>query len=421
MSERPAPRLRTADRSRVVPAMPLDDLVPHDHPARSVWSFCEALDLSAWHDSVRSRLGGPGHPAADPRVLIALWLFATLEGVSSARQLADLCLRHHAFLWLAGGVSLNHHTLSDFRVAHAARLDGLLTHSVAALCEQGLADLNRLSADGVRVRASAGAASFHRRKTLEEHLAEAREQVERLKAEADEPDRSGPSRRERAARERAARDRAARLEAALKRMPEMEARKKAGEKDKARVSSTDPGATVMKMADGGYRPAYNLHVMSACGSGLVTAVEVRTTGSDMGGLCPLLKQTEERTGVAAEEVLADGGFAALADIEEAAARGAEAYVPVPAPKDGGRDRHARMGGDSEAVGGWRERMGTGGAKEVYKERAATSEWVNAGMRNRGLVRLLVRGVEKVRAVLLWHALAHNVMTGWRLRAEAVPA
>src|SRR5829696_2060869 len=169
MSDRPPPRLRTADRQRVLPAMPLEDLLDTDHQARLVWDFCLGLDLTTLYDRIRSRQGGPGHPAIDPRLCVALWLYATLEGVGSARALTWLCSNHNAFRWLAGGVSVNYHTLADFRTGHPEFLDGLLTHSVAVPREQDLVDLNRVALDGMRVRACAGAASFHRKATLEEH------------------------------------------------------------------------------------------------------------------------------------------------------------------------------------------------------------------------------------------------------------
>ena len=257
MSERPAPRLRTVDRQRIIPAMPLEDLLDTDHQARLVWDFCLGLDLTPLYDSIRSRVGGPGHPAIDPRICVAVWLYATLEGVGSARALAWLCQNHNAFRWLTGGVSVNHHTLSDFRVGHLEFLDDLLTHSVAVLREQDLVDLNRVATDGMRVRASAGAASFRRQQTLAEHLQEARDQVARLKEELDD-DPSAGSRQQAAARERAARQREERIHQALARLPQLQAKKKPDEKDKARASTTDPEATVMKMADGGYRPAYNI-------------------------------------------------------------------------------------------------------------------------------------------------------------------
>src|SRR5947208_3855807 len=209
MSERPAPRLRTVNRQQIIPAMPLENLLESNHQARLVWDFCVGLDLTPWYDQIRSRVGGPGHPAIDPRICVAVWLYATLEGVGSARALAWLCENHNAFRWLVGGVSVNHHSLSDFRVGHLEFLDDLLTHSVAVLREQDLVDLNRVAIDGMRVRARAGAASFRRKATLEEHLDEAREQVARLKEEMDD-DPAAPSRRSAAARERAACEREAR-------------------------------------------------------------------------------------------------------------------------------------------------------------------------------------------------------------------
>ena len=420
MSDRPPPRLRQADRQQLIPTIALDGLIGSDHQARVVWDFCLGLDLSALYDAVRSRVGGPGHPAIDPRLQVALWLYATLEGVGSARALARLCSEHAAFRWIAGGVSVNPHTLADSRVGHLDSLDALLTHSVAVLREQDLVDLNRVAQDGMRVRASAGAASFHRKATLEEHLAEAREQVARLKEEMDD-DPSAPSRRHAAARERAARERQERLQRALARLPEMEAKKKPDEKDKARVSSTDPDASVMKMADGGYRPAYNVHYAAGCGSLVIVGVEVLTTGSDMGQLAGMLGQVHRRTGVRPSEVLADGGFASLSDIEaaQAAPHDAAVYAPVPKPKDAGRDRHEPLPGDGPSVGSWRVLMGTEEAKTIYKERASTAECVNAQARNRGMLRFLVRGLAKVKAVALWFAVAHNLACGIRLRASAM--
>src|SRR3954449_163409 len=245
----PKPRLRTVDRQQLLPAMPLEDLLETDHQARVVWDFVSQLDLSMLYARIRAVEGGPGRPAIDPRILTAVWLYATLEGVGSARALSWPCDHHNAFRWLAGGVAINHHTLSDFRVDEVDFLDRVLTHSVAVLREQDLVDLNRVAQDGMRVRASAGAASFHRRGTLEEHLREAQDQVRRLKQELDH-DPAAPGRRQAAAQRRAAREREERLRQALARLPELEAKKEAGEEDKARASSTDPEATVMKRAEG---------------------------------------------------------------------------------------------------------------------------------------------------------------------------
>ena len=416
------PRVRSPDRQQILSAMSVDGLLDTEHQARIVWEFCRGLDLSSLYNQIRSREGGPGRAALDPRLGVALWLYATLEGVGSARALDTLCIEHNAFRWLCGGVTVNYHTLADFRTDHLGFLDRMLTHSVAVLREQDLVDLNRVALDGMRVRASAGAASFRRRPTLVECLVEAEDQVARLKEEMDD-DPSAPSRRHAAARERAARERVERVEQALGRLPELEAKKKPTDRDKTRCSTTDPQATVMKMADGGFRPAYNVEMAAAVGSLAIVAVEVTTSGSDCGQITPLVDQVRDRHGVCPREVLADGGCVNLADIEHAtdASHGCTVYAPVPEPKDPTRDRHQALPTDSAAIREWRVRMGTEAGKEVYKQRAATIECVNVQTRNRGLLRLLVRGVEKVKAVALWFAVAHNVACGVRLHAERLEA
>jgi transposase len=418
-SLRPPPRLRTVDRRQLVPARPLEDLLDTDHQARLVWDCALGLDLSVLYDQIHSRVGGPGRAAIDPRICVALWLYATREGVGSARALAWLCENHNAFRWLVGGVSVNHHTLSDFRVGHLDMLDQMLTHSVAVLREQDLVDLNRVAPDGRRVRASAGAASFHRRRTLEEHLQEAREQVQRLKQELHD-DPGGPDRRQHAAQQRAARERAERLQQALARLPELEAKKRPDDKAKARASGTDPEATVMKMADGGFRPAFNVQYGTDCATQVIVAVAVCATGSDMGQLLPLVQQVHARYEVYPAAVLVDGGFAKHEDIEavERQCGGCTVYAPVPEPRDPKQDRYAPRPGDSAEVQRWRARMAQAEGQAIYKQRAATAECVNAQARNRGLVRLLVRGLRKVMAVALWHAVAPNVACGARLRAAA---
>ncbi len=409
----PPPRLRSPNRARVLDATPIDGLLGDDHQARVVWDFCHELDLSPLLDPIRARHGRPGHPALDPRLAIALWLFATLEGVGSARQLATLCTEHDAFRWPCGGVSVNYHTLADFRVGHLDFLDALLTHSVAVLRELGLVDLNRVAHDGTRVRASAGAASFRREPTLVECLAEAEDQVARLREEMDD-DPSAGSRRHAAARERVER-----LQRALDRLPELEARKKPDERDRARCSTTDADATVMTMADGGFRPAYDVQFAADTKGQVIVGVDVLTTGSDQGRMMPMVARIHARHGQYPPEYQVDGGYARHADLEAAAAKGVTVFAPVPTPKNADRDRHHPLAADGPVIAGWRERMGTAEAKAVYKDRAATIECVNAQARNRGLRQFVVRGV--VKAVAVWFAVAHNVACGVRLRAERLAA
>ena len=433
-----SPRLRTADRGQVeLRAVSVDDLVAADHRVRLVWRFVEGLDLTPLYAEIKAVEGRPGHPPADPRILVALWLFATLEGVGSARHLARLCEEHIAFQWLCGGVGMNHKTLSDFRVGHGPALEVLLVDSFAALMAAGVAGLDRVAQDGVRVRASAGAASFRRHSTLRACHLRAKEEVERLRRELD-ADPGAVSRREAAARRRAAEDRERRVAealtvtAALQALQEEKACKRAaraagkGQPDggktpaeepaekEPRASTTDAQARVMKMADGGFRPAYNVQFAGDTRSGAVAGMAVDNVGSDMGKMAPMNDALAAAYGQRPAEHLADGGFARLDDIETLAGNGVTAFVPVPAPKDNTRDRFAPRPDDPPGVADWRRRMGSEHAGAVYKERAATAECINAQARNRGLTRFLVRGMDKVKAVALWHALAHNMACGWRL-------
>jgi transposase len=395
----------------------LESLLPEDHRARAVWEFVEGLDLSPLYERIRSVEGHAGRPAIDPAILMGLWLYATVEGVGSARALARLCEQHDAYRWICGGVSVNAHTLSDFRVAHEKVLDELLTKSVARLMDAGLVTLRRVAQDGMRVRASAGAASFRRRKRLGELEQEARQQVEQLRRELDD-DPAATSRRQTQARLRAAKDRQARVKRALAEMPAVEAKKEADEKEEARVSTTDPEARVMRMADGGYRPAYNVQLATDPVSQVIVGVEVTNEGSDQGQLEPMLDQLEARYETTPGAALVDGGFIKLEVIERVTARGCRVYGPVPTPRDPDRNPHRPLPKDAPAVAAWRERMGREAAKRIYKLRAATAECVNAIARNRGLRQLCVRGRRKVRTVLLWFVLAHDMMRELALREAA---
>lgn len=387
----------------------LDTLIADDHRVRGIWAFAEELDLSELYDEIRAVEGRAGRPPIDPRILMALWLYATVDGIGSARALARLCDDHVVYQWICGGVSVNYHTLSDFRVQHAAVLDRLLSQSVAVLMREGLVTLQRVAQDGMRVRASAGAASFRRQRSLKACLAEATAQVKALRAEVD-TDPAATSRRQSAARQRAADDRQKRVKAALAQYPAVAAKRPAKEREeKARVSTTDPDARVMKMGDGGFRPALNAQLATDTESQVVVGVELGNVGSDMGRMTPMVEQIERRYGQSPQEMLVDGGFVSKDEIEQVSAKGIDVYAPVPKPKDKDRDRYEPLPDDSETLASWRRRMGTAAAKEIYKERAATAECVNAIARNRGLQHFPVRGLDKATAVLLWIALAHNMM------------
>lgn len=416
------PRLLQPNRLQMeLRASDLESLLEQDHRARLVWGYVERQDLGSLLNAIKARGAAPGRRAIDPRVLFALWLYATLDGVASGREIARLAQEHDAYRWICGGVSVNYHALNDFRSANEALMDDLLTNNVAALAAVGAVRLERVAQDGMRVRANAGAASLRRKPRLQRHLAEARELVQTLKQQA-KTDPGLANRRAQAAQLRAAQQREQRIAQALARLPELEAAKcRNGQKgEEARASSTDADATNMKMADGGFRPAYNVQLATDCASQVIVGVDATTIGSDMAQMSPMVAQVEQRLGRAPKQWLVDGGFPAHAQLD-AVAHKTEVYAPVPqakAPKSKDKDsgdppapgsEFEPKAGDSDAVAQWRQRMNTDAAREIYKERAATAECVNALARNRGLQRLPVRGLAKVRGVAKLYALAHNLM------------
>lgn len=408
------PRLRVACRDQVVMRMlALDQMLPADDEARTVVAFVEQVDLSKLYRRIRAVEGRPGQAPIDPKILLSLWLFATIKGVGSARELNRLCQRHLSYQWICGDVSVNYHTLADFRVDHGEFLDGLLTRQIAQLMSVGAVTLERVAQDGVRVRASAGASSFRRKPTLEQCLVEAEAQVKSLREEV-ERDPAAASRREQAARERAAREREQRVREALQACDEVQAAKEKRGRDSlkqpARGSTTDPDARKMKMPDGGTRPAFNVQFATDTASQVIVGVDATNAGL----LGPMTRQIESRTGQRPQASLVDGGFASDADLEEFndPGDGPKVYLPVrdaEKKRAKGIDPFAPLPNDSPARAEWRQRMGTESAQAIYKQRASTAECVNALARQRGLTQFRVRGLAKVKLIATWFALAHNVL------------
>ena len=395
----------------------LDATLPEDHQARAIWDFLERLDLSAFYASIQAVEGGPGRPASDPQVLLAIWVYATVEGVGSARKLERLCREHDAYRWLCGGVPVDYHLLSDFRHEHQEALNDLLTQIVATLMAQDLVTLKEVAQDGMRVRTSAGSGSFRRKARLEEFLQTAQARVERLAGEREQPD-PGVTRREQAARERAARERLERVEHALSQLPKVQAAKERQAKHagkarqarlkEARVSTTDPQARVMKMADGGFRPAYNVQLATDVDSQVIVGVAVTNRGADQGEVLAMEEQVAQRTGQHPGAYLVDGGFVDLADIEALEGYGVRVYAP-PKKREEGLEVTWKPGTKPEVMA-WRERMETEEGKATYKHRASTAECVNAQSRVKyGAQRFTVRGVTKVTGIALLLAVTHNLL------------
>ena len=428
VEQKGAVRLRKPERRQLSMVVQCaDDLVRALHPVRTVMAVVEKLDVSGFCEPIRAREGIAGRDATDPRLVVGIWLYACVRGIGSARELARRCQESAPFRWLCGGVSVNHRLLSDFRTDHADALDNLFTQVLVTLVDKDLVRVSRISQDGVRVRVSAGSNSFRRQERLQQLLEQARQQVLELRKQLESPAQSAAvTVRQKAARRRAAESRQQRLEQAIAQLPELKQKQaeaaqragkgKCGDQIRAReprVSTTDAATRVMKMANGGFNPAVNVQLATDTESRAILGVEVSNESSDSAGLSePMRQQVQQRTGGKVEQHLVDGGYLRMQDIVQAHQQEVELFVPPkPAknPQNRGRELEPKPS-DSEAIRAWKQRMASQEGQNIYQQRAATSETVNADLRTyRGLTPLTVRGLNKITCVTLWCALAYNVM------------
>lgn len=406
--------LRPERRQIAMRAMDLDGFLAADHRARVVWAWVEGQDISELYAAIKARGPVAGRAAIDPAILLALWLYALIDGVGSARQIERLVEQDLAYMWLAGEVGVNHHALSDFRIGHEGLVDRLLTQSVVVLQSQGLVQLETLAVDGVRVRAHAGQSSFRRRKTLDELEGRAAERVAELKGKLG--DSPAVDKRREAAAARAARERSERIARAQKELAAREARRaqkntdKSGKpQDPARASTTDPDARVMKMADGGFRPAYNVQVITDPVSGFIVGTAIDTTGSDRGLLAKAIEQVKLAYAKAPKVMLADGSYFASPDIEKIHIQtpAITTYVPLTTSKHG-TDPCLPRKGDGPGVAALRQRMQSDEGKAIYKQRSP-AELPHARLRDTGLRQFTLRSAAKALIQATWAALASNLI------------
>lgn len=421
-------RVIGADRAQLRWEMvDLDSQLPADHRARVVWAFVESLDLSAFYEGIRSRDSNAGRPAADPQVLLALWLYATLEGVGSARAIDRLCASDTAYRWLCGGMPVNHHGLADFRVEHGDALDKLLTQSLTALIAEGLVRLDEIAIDGTKVAASAGRGSYASRKRLAHLEREVGERVAALKAELEADPAAGERRRKSSCLAKA-QELARRIAGARKKVDELEAERKqqaethakdVEKKKPPRASTTDPEARYMRFADKAVRPGYNLAVATACD--FVIAVDATDRRNDTGIVTPLIERIAASTGKTPERLLIDTGCLVQDDLIDFDKRwpSMTVYAPPQPDKEDAkpeslRRRELQRRKEPQVLKDWRARMASDEGQEIYARRKHT-ERAHGRMKNRGLARLPVRGLVKARCVALLHALADMLLRAHNMR------
>ena len=404
-----APRVREPERGQAeIRFLVPDDAIASDHPARLIWNVLGILPLESFYRGIESVSGAAGCPPLSPRMLLTVWLYGISEGVGSARELARLTRESLAYQWIVSDLKVSHDVLSEFQVKHRTQIDALFTDVLASLMAKGLLSLAVLAQDGTRTRAAATAPSFRTLGSLLECRQQAALHVKAVLAATDDPEYTAA---QHAARLAAARDYQRRVEEAIATAKELQQARSANDKP-ARASTTDADARTMKMADGGFRPAYNVQyaVAGAAEGGprTIVGVQVTNSGSDLGSLAPMAEQVKQRTGQYPEAVLADGGHVKHADIVETEKKGIAVIAP-PAETAKTAEQMRAEGADAHLVA-WRERMDGEEAKKLYKARASLVELANAQQKeHRGLTQFLVRGLPKVTTCVVLGALASNIL------------
>lgn len=400
----------------------LDELIPEDHLVRDVWEFTSKLDLSSFLKEIKIPEGSGGPPTKDPRILMALWLFATLQGVFSARQIDRLCREHHAYIWICGGVSMNYHSLSDFRTSGGDKFRTILQESIALIWKSGVWQPETFAQDGTRVKANAGSNLFKKEATLGVYLEEACHLIAKLEKELEE-NPGAFSLREKAAKQRATRERKERVEQAqaeLEKYRNMRANTSKSnhhpftqeDRNKLKTSIVDPECRKMKMGDGGFRGAYNVQFATSTDKKVIVGVDVVNT-LDPGTLVPMMQQvarTLKKIGCPmAKDWLADAAYANKKDAEEAEKAFPDINLYSPPVRNDKHDALTPRKTDNQAMSRLRKRMSLEEAQNKYKERSSTAEFVNARSKNLGMREFLVRGLEKVKQVALLYAIANNML------------
>lgn len=325
-------KLRTVDRQQTTMAVVyVEELIPSDHKARAVWELVGHMDLSRFRQALRTAQGCAGRPAWDPQLLISLWVYAYSEGISSAREIERLMEWEPGMQWLGGLLTVNHHTLSDFRVEHKAALDELFAQLLALLETEGLVSLEQVMHDGTKIRTQAGGDSFRREKTLRQRVEQARQVV----AEMGDPRAEGAAKgRQQAGRERAARERAERMEAALRELTALQMEKQTdSEKAEVRVSLSEPEARIMKHGDNAIAPSYNAQITTEAENKIIVGVHLSQCSSDAQSLMPALEEVTKNLEKKPGQVVVDGGFTNRDNIIQCAAQQIDLVGSLPNPEE----------------------------------------------------------------------------------------
>ena len=285
----------------------LDDLLPIRHTARIIWDFVATIDHTIFESRIKSHIGGAGRPAIDPRILMTLWLYAYSEGIASGRKLNDLVLENDVYRWIAGDVSVNYHSIDDFRSKNAEQFDEVSAQLLGILQKEGFLKLKRVGVDGVKIKSKTKKTSFRKKEKLDKYIKEAKKHIKEIqKTNINE---EAVNERKKAARERAARERVEKLVSAKDEFEKLQAGKKGSRKDDVKVSITEPEARNMRFGNhGGFAGAYNVQVASDLDSGVMVGHVPTQDHNDAGGLMHILPEIRKNMGRLPEELVTDAQY-----------------------------------------------------------------------------------------------------------------
>lgn len=309
----------------------LNDWVTDDHPARVFSDLVDRLRIAGFKNAAVE-----GRPRYDTRMMLKALLWAYANGIRASRKIEDRLHSDVVFMWLSGRQTPDFHTVCDFRRCNEAAIDRLFAEVIVLAKVLGLVRLGLLALDGTKVRASAGVGSFKTVKGWRKALAEARQKVAEILAEAEAQDRAddakyGCDKRgdELPEELRDARARVARIEKVLATVAE-------NTKDSLKISSTDLDARFMHCPMGSM-PAFNGQVV-VTEDQLIVHADVTTEPIDTNQLAPALAGVERNTGAKPDQVVADAGYKSgpnLRLLEEAKVAG---YLPETEEKNIGKDK-----------------------------------------------------------------------------------
>ena len=425
-------RVKTPNRAQLIlDVIDYEELIPQSHRARIIVSFVEKLNLETFYSEIRAREGLAGRSAFDPKLLLCIWLYATIERIGSARLIEKLCSLDCAFRWICGGIKINYHTLSDFRTENGDKLDRLLTDIVTTFVSSKIVKLKSIAIDGTKIPASASHQSFKTKTKLQKIKKEVEYHVKALRQELAQDSHASNNRVE-GARKRDILEREKKITKALSELPKIEATKEArkskvkkGTKiSEAKVSTTDPEARIMKFADGSIDAGYNCQVAIDPESYMVLSVDVTNQGNDKNLLKPIVENIESRYEATPERVLVDSGYPTHQDIIDLAEKENPILVYSPPPKkkekiklESLRKREKKEANFAEPVKAFYKRMTNKISNKYYKRRGRI-ETFNGILHNRMPTGFQLRGKAKVKSELLLQAIGHNIMQGFKLGAIA---